>query len=193
MTTEEKLQQFEKTCLSEAKERSDRVLADYRQGLETTFEGHKKDARRRAENRVLRETERIDREVKKETAEHEIQARRTISHVQEELKDMLFTELKNRLADFMATKDYIDWLEACTKSALEFAGPETIRIYFDPSDTDKIPRISMNNSADIVVSRYSFGGGMRAVIPDKNILIDHSFDTIVEELRNNYHIEGGTS
>jgi vacuolar-type H+-ATPase subunit E/Vma4 len=193
MTTEEKLQKFEETCLDEAKDRAKRVLADYRQGLETTFSKHQEDAARRAELRVAKETEQIDREARKETAEHEIEARRKISHVQEELKDMLFTELRNRLADFMATEDYLRYLDSCVRHCMEFAGGEPVRIYFDPSDTDKIQRISLQNSADIIVSRYSFGGGMRAVIPSKNILIDHSFDTVVEEIRSKYHIEGGVS
>lgn len=191
MTTEEKLSSFETTCLDDAREKLSRALADYRNGLESALKEHEQRAMWRANSRVKSEEEKIIREYRKQTAENEISLRREVSRKQEELKDMLFTELKNRLADFMSTESYVYWLNQCVKEAIEVAAGEAVTIYFDPSDTDKIPRIAMRNSADIVVSRYSFGGGMRAKIPTRNILIDRSFDSLVEEMRSKYNIEGG--
>ena len=45
--------------------------------------------------------------------------------------------------------------------------------------------------APITVSQYSFSGGMRAVIPSKNILIDHSFETKLIEEKERFVFKGG--
>ena len=42
---------------------------------------------------------------------------------------------------------------------------------------------------EIKISEYSFNGGIRAVIPDKHILIDNSFQTKLEEARHAFKFE----
>ena len=39
---------------------------------------------------------------------------------------------------------------------------------------------------ELLVSGYPFGGGMRAVIPSKNVLIDESFDSRLSEEKENF-------
>ena len=47
MTTEEKLKHFQDICMTDARERSARMLDDYMNALEAAFEEHAADARRR--------------------------------------------------------------------------------------------------------------------------------------------------
>ena len=42
-----------------------------------------------------------------------------------------------------------------------------------------------------VVSNVAFGGGIRAVIRSRNILIDNSFDTLMAEAKENFIFDGG--
>ena len=52
----------------------------------------------------------------------QLDLKREISHRQEELKDKLFVEVKDMLANFMETREYQELLERQIRSAKEFAG-----------------------------------------------------------------------
>lgn len=192
MTIQEKLEHFDQLCMDEARAKAAKMIEEYKDGLERTFQEHTEHARRQSELQIQIEQERIEREVKREISVGQIAQKREISARQEELRDKLFTEVRNMLSDFMATEAYTEMLEKRVEEALDFAGKEEVIIYFDPSDADKIQLISMRYSANIIASEYSFGGGMRAVIPSKNILIDHSFDTKVAEAKKDYLFKGGS-
>lgn len=199
MNTEEKLQHFLDTCMEDARTRSGRMLDDYQNALEQTFEEHKTDARRRADMQLRQETERIEREINKKLSIEQIDLKRTLGHKQEELKDKLFVELRDMLANFMETREYQHLLECQIKKAAAFAGDDEIIIYLDPADQDKVQRLALHHgNAEIRTSEYSFSGGCRAVIPSRHILIDNSFETKLEEAREKFHFnlsltEGGAA
>ena len=186
MTTEEKLQHFLDFCMEDARSRSAKMLDEYTAALEQTFAEHQADARRRAEQQVELESERIE----------QIGIKRELGHKQEELKDKIFVELKDVLEQYMETPEYTQLLEKQIRHAREFAGNEFFTIYIDPADETRLNRLALHNSADIRVSEYSFGGGTRAVIPSRHILIDDSFQTKLEEAKRDFRfnlkdLEGG--
>ena len=189
MTTEEKLKHFQDICMTDARERSARMLDDYMNALEAAFEEHAADARRRADMQVEAETEKLEREINKRLSIGQLDLKREASHRQEELKDKLFVELRDKLANFMETQDYQRLLDRQVKAAKEFAGDEELIIYMDPSDVDKLQRIAMHHNATIKVSEYSFNGGTRSVLPGKHILIDNSFQTKLDEARHEFKFD----
>ena len=111
MTTEEKLKHFQDICMTDARERSARMLDDYMNALEAAFEEHASDARRRADMQVEAETEKLGREINKRLSIGQLDLKREASHKQEELKDKLFVELRDKLANFMETQDYQQLLD----------------------------------------------------------------------------------
>lgn len=195
MTTEEKLRHFLDFCMQDARSRSAKMLDDYTQALQKTFEEHQADAKHRADMQLQIENDKIRREINKQLAIEQLDIKRELNRKQEELKDMLFVELRNELAHFMETPAYQALLERQVKQAKELAGNDELILYLDPADEDKIQRLALHNNVTIKPSQYSFGGGSRAVIPCKNILIDNSFDTKVEEAKHNFKFclkkEGG--
>lgn len=191
MTTEEKLKHFQDICMEDARERSAKMLDDYMNALETAYEEHVADAKRRAEMQVAAQTEKLEREINKRLSIGQLDLKREFSRRQEELKDKLFVELRDRLANFMETQEYQRLLDRQVKDAKEFAGDEELIVYMDPSDADKVQRIAMHHNATIKVSEYSFDGGTRAVIPGKHILIDNSFETKLAEARHEFKFDLG--
>ncbi len=183
LTTEEKLKHFQDICMTDARDRSARSLDDYRKALEKTFEEHQADVRRRSDMEIEAETEKLQREINKKLSIGQLDLRREVSRRQEELKDKLFVELKDRLANFMESPAYTELLERQVKAAKRFAGDEALVVYMDPSDEDKMHRISLHCNVTIKTSEYSFEGGIRAVISSKHILIDNSFETKLAEAR----------
>ena len=190
MTTEEKLQHFLEFCMEDARTHSAKMLDEYTAALEQTFSEHQADAKRRAEQQVALESERIEREINKQLSLEQINMKREFGKKQDELKEKLFAELKDKLAAFMETPEYTKLLEKQILAAKELAAKEFITIYIDPGDEGKISGLSLNDSADIRVSEYSFMGGTRAVIPSRHVLIDSSFQTKLAEAKRDFRFDG---
>lgn len=190
MNTEEKLQHFLDTCMEDARVRSGRMLEEYEAALEKAFQEHQEEAGRHARLQVRQESEKLRREINKTLAVEQIRIRRRLGQKQEELKEKLFVELKDKLANFLETKEYQQLLERQIAAAIRFAGEDEVIIYLDPADEDKMRRLALHHStAHIRLSEYSFTGGTRAVIPSRHILIDNSFQTRLAEAQEQFHFD----
>lgn len=190
MTTEEKLKHFLDTCMEDARDRSARMLDEYMSALEMTLEEHQEDAWRRAQMQIRLESEKMQRALNKQLAIEHISIKRDLGHKQEELKEKLFMEVNDMLANFMATPEYYQLLENQIQQAVTFAGDDNIVIYLDPADESKARDLSLAHSkTQILISEYSFSGGTRAVIPSRHILIDNSFQTKLAEAKENFHFD----
>lgn len=197
MTTEEKLQHFLEFCMEDARSRSAKMLDEYTAALEQTFSEHQEDAKRRARQQVASESEQIEREINKRLSLEQIGTKREFGKKQDELKEKLFQELQEMVNHFRNTSQYTELIEKEIREAKELAGKEFITIYIDPADEEKIRSLSLPESADIRVSEYSFMGGTRAVIPNRHILIDNSFQTKLAEAKRDFRFNikdlmGGT-
>lgn len=186
MTTEEKLQHFLDFCMEDVRTRSGKMLDDYETSLEKTFKEHQADARRRAEMEIRIQKENIKREVNKRLSIEQLNIKRKLNNKQEELKDMLFVELRDYLAQFMDSSAYHELLEKQIKAAKDFAGNDEMVVYMDPSDTGQISRLAFHHNVRIQPAEHSFLGGIIAVIPSKNILIDNSFVKKLDDARHNF-------
>lgn len=191
MTIEEKLLHFNDYAMEDARLQSAEQLDEYKKALEQIFQEHKEEKRRQEELQIKTETEQIIRDNNKEFSQEQIQIRRMVRQKTEELKDKLFVEIKDRLGRFMDTPAYSEMLVRQMKEALEFAAGQEMMIYIDPADSSKQMELEAKIQAPITVSQYSFSGGMRAVIPSKNILIDHSFETKLIEEKERFVFKGG--
>ena len=177
--------------MEDARAKSARLYDEYASALEQTFEEHKKDSTRRLDMQLQGESEKIEREINKKLALAQINIKREMSKRQEELKDMLFVEVRNLLADFMSTPEYAQLLERQIAKAHELAGNKDLIIYIDPADEPLLQSLSLQNREAVKISAYSFSGGMRAVIPDSHILIDNSFETKLDEARRTFQFDLG--
>ena len=189
LTIEEKLEHFQNFCMEDARARSAKILEECSNALEEAFKEHQADAIRRAGMQLDAETAKIKREMNRQLSAEQINIKRTLGHKQEELKDKLFVELKDMLANFMETSEYQALLESQVAYAKEVAGEEPLIIYLDPADEDKLNHLALHHNADIRISEYSFSGGSRAIIPSKNILIDNSFQSKLAEAKADFRFD----
>jgi ATP synthase, subunit E len=194
MTTEEKLQHFNELCISDARKRYEKTVSEYKEALEKTFQEHKQDEERRAQMQIKIKTEEINKELNKALSLEQLKLKKMISDKRNEIDSKIFVELQNRLEDFMTTPKYHKLLDSQIKKAIAFAGNDRLDIYIDPNDADLIHKLSFDNNISLIKSKYSFMGGTRAVIPDKNILIDNSFEKKLADAKEAFHINiGGAS
>lgn len=193
MTTEEKLSHFQEFTMQDARNKSNALLDEYNSSLEKIFEEHKEHKLRQAQLEIKTETESLERSKNKELSKQNLHIKRKITRKQDELKDKLFVEVRNLLADYMATPEYNELLIKQIKAAKEFANDLDVIIYIDPADSKRLSSLELAANASLTVSEYSFSGGTRAVIPAKNILIDNSFETKLLEVKENFSFNGGIS
>ena len=193
MTTEEKLEHFQSFCIQDARIQSEKIIDEYSAELERQLDDHKEDAQRHAQMQLQLESEKITHEMNKRLAIEQLNIKRILNQKHEELKKKLFVDVQDLLENYMGTAEYEQLLRDQVKQAKEIAQGEELVIYMDPVDSDKVRRVSLDQNINISISEYSFLGGMRAVIPSKNILIDHSFSSKLEEAKRSFqfHINSG--
>lgn len=186
MTTEEKLKYFLDVSVKSATQKSTAMLSDYKNALSQIFEQHKQDITKKAELQVKFGIASLEHDKNKTLAKEQIRIKKETSQLQEDLKETLFSEVKELLEQYRTTKDYEQLLIQQIQAAKNFAGTEDMILYIDPIDVEKQSRLEAVTHIPLTISEYSFMGGTRAIITTRNILIDHSFETKFNELKESF-------
>lgn len=92
---------------------------------------------------------------------------------------------------FVRAVIYPQWLEEKIKEAQNIADSDEIQIYLSKIDENLKESIEAETGISIQLSEEPFMGGMRAVIPAKNILIDQTFLTMFESEKEEFNFDGG--
>lgn len=193
LTTEEKLQHFLNASIEDAQNRSQKMISDYKEALAKIADEHKAETLKKAELQIKVEEDKLQRNRNKEISKQVLHIKRKITKKQAELKDKLFVEVAHMLEEYMSTEDYTKLLVKEIKEAVDIAGESDVTIYIDPADSESLNKLEMMTGASLTISEYSFMGGTRAVIRDRNILIDNSFAKKLEEAKENFNFNGGIS
>jgi V-type proton ATPase subunit E len=189
LTIEEKLQHFKEACVADAMAAAEKILSDYRSALDKDFADYQSSEIKLADMEVKTETTRIDKETNKELALEQIKLKMEISKKAAELKEKIFSQLEAKLATYQSSPAYEALLDSQIDKALKFAGNDEVKIYIDPNDEALAHKLSVKHGVDIAISKYPFHGGLRAVIPAKNILIDNSFEKKIAEAKDKFDVE----
>ena len=189
MTTEEKLQHFYDVSMESAREEAQKALEEYRRALDDMFEEHKKEKEKSAELRLKLETENAKREINKALSAEQLHIKRKLSKKQQELREKIFIDLQAKLEIFRKSSDYPKWLEEKIKEAQNIADSDEIQIYLSKIDENLKESIEADPGISIQLSEEPFMGGMRAVIPAKNILIDQTFLTMFESEKEEFNFD----
>lgn len=191
MTIDEKLQHFYDVSIEEAKEDAAKEIQEHRESLARMLEEHKHARRQGAEAEIKAEADHVRREINKALSAEQITLKREWSKKQEELKENLFSLVRKKAESFMAGPEYLDYLCAQIKEIQEFAGQDQVEISLSCSDGDKLSVLTEKTGTELTVSQDNFIGGIRAAIPEKNIMIDNSFLEELSSMRKEFKFDGG--
>lgn len=183
MTLEEKIAHLQSTSMEEARAEGNAIIDTYREALEKVLEDHKAEALRQSETRIKAETVSAKQQLNQAMAKSQLELKRRQGKIQQELKDKIFDEANELVREFMKTESYEDYLVKCIHKAIIFAAGDPMVIYINPSDEERRSELEDASGTRLTISAEDFIGGIRAVIRDRNILIDNSFKTA---LRNEY-------
>ncbi|MCI8669840.1 MAG: ATPase [Lachnospiraceae bacterium] len=188
MTTDDKLRHFMDVSMQSAMSKKESMVKEYKAGLDIQFENYKEDTKTKYQLQEKAALEGLRRDFSKEFSLQQQHIKRKLTHKKDELKEKIFSEVTGLLNDFLLSDDYTELLVREINFSLSVAPAEEITIFIDPLDEDKKELLETRTGADITISAYSFGRGMRAIIPSKNILIDYSFNSKLHEIKDDYTI-----
>ena len=177
--------------IEDAQAKAAGILEEHRKALAQMTEKHKADSQENAQVQIKAETANARREINKALSAEQLTIKRDWTKKQNELKEKLFAEVKTQLENFRNTPDYPAYLESKIKEALDFAEQDKINIYISPEDSALLPDLVERTKAFITVSAEDFLGGIKATIPHKNILIDHSFAGNFQAVYKEFKFDGG--
>lgn len=191
LTLEEKIEHLQNASMEEARHEGNQIIAEHKIALEQIFQDHKDVALRQAELTVKTETNNAKQQLNKAMAKSQTELKREQGKCQTILKDKLFTRVHELLEEFMKTPVYDDLMLAYIISARKFAGDESMTIYIHPDDEQKKADLEKRTGTSLTISTKDFMGGIRAVMHERNILIDHSFSSALEREYDNFLFSGG--
>lgn len=191
MTIEDKLKHLQDTAMTEAREESNNIISTHRQALESIYQKHVEENRTQSTTRIKSEIIRAKQQLNQATAKAQVELKRKLGKRQLLLKDQIFSEVRNMLDDYMLTDAYIDLLQSYINDAASFAAGESLTIYMNANDADKKAELEQRTGLHLTISNDDFYGGIRAAIPGRNILIDHSFKRKFESEYDKFQFGGG--
>ena len=191
MTIDEKLQHFYDVLYRGSKRRCRKKIQEHRESLSQMLNEHKDARRQGAEAEIKAEADHVRREINKALATEQITLKRHWSRKQEELKDNLFSAVRKKVDAFMQSPEYLDYLCKQIRNVQEFAGTDPVYISISSGDSDKLDILTAKTGAELTLSKDDFIGGVRAAIPEKNIMIDNSFLEELESMRKEFKFDGG--
>lgn len=191
MTIDEKLSHFYDITVEDARAKAAAILEEHRQTLEKMTEERKALSEENAQAQIKAETANARREVNKALSAEQLTIKRDWTKKQNELKEKLFSEVKELLDSFTKTPEYETYLTGKIKKALDFAEDDEISVYLSPEDSALAEKLQQTTGVTIQIAKDSFLGGIRATIPQKNILIDHSFAGNFEAAYKEFKFDGG--
>ena len=86
---------------------------------------------------------------------------------------------------------YLEFLCRKVEEAAGYSDGTALTVYLDSSDEKFADELRSRTGQEVRIAPKSFGGGVRVVLPEKNILIDSSYLTLLNEEKEDYHFHGG--
>lgn len=188
MTPEEKLSNFHNIVIEQATTATDIMLKEYQAGLDKNLLELENNLRHKSKMLIKNTKENLEREKNKAVSLASTKAKKAESDITKEILDSIFLKVSEKLKYFMTTREYDTYLIKTLTMAISFAKGNPTKIYINPSDSHKKSVLEETMNHQILISDRDFIGGIRAVIPSKNILIDESFLTKLTEQRETYKL-----
>lgn len=186
MEINEKLDIFFEAAIEAANKQSEKILEEQKESYQQAIEEYEKSKKAEQKARESVMEAKIKKEANRRVSEQAMLQKRAYHAAVEKKKEELFAEVEKKLKDYCNTGEYEEFLIRHIKNAKAFAKDEDIVIYIAPLDAARKEELEQKTNISLEISEEDFGGGIRAVIAAKNILIDESFAGRLRQERDNY-------
>lgn len=191
MKAEDRIKHIQDVVMEEARTQGNEIISKHQEALDEIFETHREEAMRQQKSRIQAEQHAAKREVKTAISKRQLSLKRELNKVKTELKAELFEEVRALLLEYMNTEAYKELLFSYVEEAAKYADGQPMSIFIAPGDQDKKEYLEKRTGLTFTLSEDDFIGGIKAVLPSKNILMDHSFLSSMEKMEEEFTLEGG--
>lgn len=188
MTLDEKLDNFYHCAIDDATAQSIKILESYEQTLKVMCEEKKKSLVKQADQKIRIESENLVREKNRKLSSELLNIKRTLSEKSKEKVEILFNDVEQKLTTYMQSPEYQTLLINKINEAIAFAKDDKLTIYINKTDAHLKEDLEAATHVELMISNIDFFGGIRSVIPDRNILIDNSFMSKLREEKMNFKL-----
>lgn len=192
MKLEAKYEQIKESAIKDARVKANNIINSFEETLNLRREKYIKEATK-------------DQQISIATAKKNVSnmSHKTISNKTSDLKKELLTSyysykntiselVKAKLQEYMTTPDYYNLLANWIKKDLEYAIENDIIIsYINPTDSGLLDKLKKETNANIEINDTDFLGGIKSVITNRNILLDHSFETKLNLINESNNFDQG--
>lgn len=193
MTLEEKIAYMQAATMEDARKNNSRIVESYHDALEKLFNEHKSESLLLSKTQIKSETVNARQQLNQASAKAHLDLKREESRLTQTLKDNIFKEVKALVLEYMKTKEYEAYLIECIQGVIKIAGDDDKTIYLNPTDSHLKASLEAATGETLNVNDKDFFGGIRTIIPARNILVDDSFETKLWNEYNEFIFSGGDS
>lgn len=186
MEIKEKLELFQDAVLQTAGRQSESLLEEYKKSYKESLDAYEEQKSKEQGTSWRIIEAKLRKDSNRRVSEQALLLKKEYHELTEQKKEILFAEVEKKLIAYRETEDYRQNLAKAIIRAKKFARQEAVIIYLNPTDADWKKELEEQTGCKLTVSTIDFMGGIRAVIRSKNILIDESFATKLEQERENY-------
>lgn len=188
MEISEKLDIFFRSAIGAANEESEAILGEQTRIYEESLAEYEKmrQAQFETEERLMQK--RIGKEMNRAVSEAVLQQKKEYHDRIEQCRNELFALVEEKLRAYRGTDEYRALLVKKINAAKELAKGQECTICLDAGDAPLLQELTQRAGCSLTVGKENFGGGIRAVIPSKNLLMDETLDRKLEEQRETYSL-----
>lgn len=189
MKLQEKLAYFEEQVTAQSQAERQEALDQYEATLQNDLKQYEQQVDANFEKRLLTEKEAARKATNKELSRIQISQQHELYVHEEAMKNALFQQFEANIQAYKQTPAYLDQLKAMLKTIQDFAGDEIYDIYLDKSDAELKDQLEAISHHPVTFSDRDFLGGLRGVLRERQILMDFSFSTLYDRLKENFIVK----
>lgn len=191
MDLEDKFAYFETQVNKQVQDNIDEQVNQYRATLQKDYDEFVKNTNQEFDAKFENAKKNMRKELNKNISQSQIHLQRDLYLQEEKLKKTLFAEFNDAIQNYMQTDEYRNQLVVMINNLKDYAekNREELVVYINHSDQGMYEILLEETNANIQISDREFLGGVRGVLKDRQVLIDYSFSTLLENVEDSFTIK----
>lgn len=168
-----KIMALAKAVIEKAEQDSNKITENARALEQKTIHRIKNEAMAKARLDIQKQAEKIELEAKAEITEKSAKAKKQLLELRCEIQQKVEKRLKDKLAEFMRTDGYIEYLKDKARDIPKKPG---LKVLISGSEADSAAAKALFEGADISVDTHIRIGGMLVVDDQSSLIYDITLD-----------------
>lgn len=191
MDIESKLELFSKNSTKYTQEQVEKELFDYEQALKNDLEKFKEKKEEELRINVNRQKQQLKNDLGRDYSNASFANKSALAKIRADLRAELFNSVLEKLMEHKNSEEYVIELNHMIEEVINLSNGLYTKIFLNKDDYSLKDKLKLPTNAVLLISENDILGGIRAIIDEKNIMIDKCYATILQEQRDSFYYEIG--